>query len=198
MPNQFAPVSHSVNRLRGAACYLAGPMTACADFGASWRAGITPILKKMGVVVFDPTNKPIEIGQEDAVARKDLAQMRAEGDLQGTRDFLKVIRRVDLRCVDLASFIIVRLDGSPTMGTYEEIAHAVGEQKPLLVWLDGELTKANVNPWLLAQVPLDYIFESFDDLVAYLHTIDQSPNHPTDRRWMLFDFASMYREALGV
>lgn len=199
--NQFAVVSRGAsmskpNRLRGAAVYLAGPMTACADFGSSWRQGITPMLQQMGVVVFDPTNKPIEIGQEDAVARKDLDTMRAEGDLDGVRDFIKVIRRVDLRCVDLASFIIVRLDGSHTMGTFEEIAQAVDEQKPLLVWLDGTLNLSNVNPWLLAQVPLEYIFENFEDMLAYLHKIDESPQHPTDRRWMLFDFATMYQPAV--
>ncbi len=198
MPTQFADVSHPMNpnRLRGAACYLAGPMSACSDFGASWRQGVAPILKSMGVVIFDPTNKPIEIGQEDAIARRDLDQMRRDGDMEGVRDFLKVIRRVDLRCVDLASFVIVRLDGSHTMGTFEEIAMAVREQKPLLVWLDGTLTLKTVNPWLLAQVPLHHVFESWEALEAYLRAVDSAPEHPTDRRWMLFDFAAMYREVL--
>lgn len=196
MPNQFKPVSKPAlkpNRLRGAAVYLAGPMTACTDFGASWRRVITPRLREMGVVIFDPTNKPIEIGQEGAEVRRDLNTMRAEGDIAGVRDFLKVIRRVDLRAVDLSSFTIVYLDGTPTMGTYEEIAMAVREQKPLLVWLDGELNLSTVNPWLLAQVPLHHIFESEDALLAYLHTVDSSPEHPEDRRWMLFDFVSMYQ-----
>ena len=186
----------SPNRLRGAACYLAGPMTECADLGIGWRESIIPELKAMGVVVLDPTNKPIDIGREDAAAREQFAAMRREGDLEGVRQFMKVIRRVDLRCVDLSSFIIVRLDGTPTMGTFEEIAMGVREQKPVLIWLDGQYNLANVNAWLLSQVPLAHVFESRDQLLSHLHNINESAEHPTDRRWMLFNFVDLYKEAL--
>jgi len=184
------------NRLRGAACYLAGPMTDLHDLGIGWRQAITPELKAMGVVVLDPTNKPIDIGREDAEARAEFRAMRDAGDLEGVRQVMKVIRRVDLRCVDLSSFVIVRLDGTPTMGSYEEIAMSVREQKPTLIWLDGTLTKTNVNPWLLSQVPLEHIFESQQELLGYLHRIDESLEHPTDRRFMLFNFVDLYREAI--
>lgn len=184
------------NRLRGAACYLAGPMTDCADLGIGWRESIIPELKGMGIVVLDPTNKPIDIGCEDAVAREKFKAMREAGDLAGVRQFMKVIRRVDLRCVDLASFLIVRLDGTPTMGTFEEIAMGVREQKPVLIWLDGEYSLKNVNAWLLSQVPLEHVFESRQQLLAYIHNIDESVDHPEDRRWMLFNFLDLYREVL--
>ena len=191
----FAAVAE-LNRLRGAACYLAGPMTDCADLGIGWRESIIPELKAMGVVVLDPTNKPIDIGREGKAERERFKEMRDAGDLEGVRQFMKVIRRVDLRCVDLASFLIVRLDGTPTMGTYEEIAMGVREQKPVLIWLDGDYTKENVNAWLLSQVPLEHVFESREELLGYLHGIDTSINHPEDRRWMLFNFAELYREVL--
>lgn len=186
------------NRLRGSAVYLAGPMTDLPDLGVGWRQAITPALKAMGVVVLDPTDKPIDIGKEDAEARSKFRAMREAGDLEGVRQVMKVIRRVDLRCVDLSSFIIVRLDGTPTMGTFEEIAMSVREQKPTLIWLDGAYTKDNVNPWLLSQVPLEHIFESQEALIGYLEAIDVSPNHPEDRRWMLFNFADLYRDAVSV
>lgn len=184
------------NRLRGAACYLAGPMTDLPDLGIGWRQAITPALKAMGVVVLDPTDKPIDIGRENAEARAEFRAMREAGDLEGVREVMKVIRRVDLRCVDLSSFIIVRLDGTPTMGSYEEIAMSVREQKPTLIWLDGAFTKENVNPWLLSQVPLEHIFESREELLSFLHTIDESVEHPTDRRFMLFNFVDLYRDAI--
>ena len=191
----FAAVAE-LNRLRGSACYLAGPMTDLPDLGIGWRQAITPALKAMGVVVLDPTNKPIDIGKEDAEARSKFRAMREAGDLEGVRQVMKVIRRVDLRCVDLSSFIIVRLDGTPTMGTFEEIAMGVREQKPVLIWLDGDFTRDNVNPWLLSQVPLEHVFESSEAMLEYLHNIDTSINHPEDRRWMLFNFADLYREVL--
>lgn len=186
-----------MNRLRASACYLAGPMTSCDDLGTAWRQSITPELHKLGVVVLDPTDKPIEIGCENFGARQEMQQHRDAGRIEKVRDFMKVIRRVDLRCVDLASFIIVRLDGTDTMGTYEEIAVAVKEQKPVLVWLDGTLNRNNVNPWLIAQVPTEYLFESQTELLDYLAEIDSCETHPTDRRWMLFDFAKLYGDCIG-
>jgi len=171
-------------------------MSDCADNGVAWRRVITPILKQMGVVVLDPTAKPIEIGVEDSKARGVLAAMKADGKIAEAREAMKVIRRVDLRCIDLSSFVIVRLDGTPTVGTYEEIAMSVSQSKPTLIWLDGKLNKNNVSDWILAQVPLEYLFESMDDLVAYLRRIDSSEKHPEDRRWMLFDLARLYREVL--
>lgn len=185
-----------MNRLRGSTCYLAGPMTDLADLGVGWRQAITPELEELGVVVFDPCDKQIEIGQEGQSQRQYLQQYRDTGDFDAVAKFMKVIRRVDLRCVDLASFVIVRLDGTPTMGTYEEIATAVSEQKPTLIWLDGTLTKKTVNPWLFAQVDPKYIFESWADLLAYLHTINDCDGHPEDRRWMLFKFEEMFRKVL--
>lgn len=184
------------NRLRGTMCYLAGPMTDCPDLGVGWRDAVIPDLREMGVVVLDPTRKPIEIGREDEDARSNWVDYRRNGELAKLRDEMKVIRRVDLRMIDLSSFMIVRLDGTPTMGTYEEIALGVREQKPVLIWLDGELNKANVNAWLLSQVPLEHVFESREELVDYLRGIDTSPEHPTDRRWMLFDFVDLFRDVI--
>lgn len=188
--------SNKKNRLRGAACYLAGPMSACQDFGESWRNIVTPQLRELGVVVLDPTHKPIEIGREDAAARAEFVKMKEAGDLEGLRQVLKVIRRVDLRCIDLSSFVIVRLDGTDTVGTWEEIAMAVSQRKPTLIWLAGEVKKAHLNPWMLAQTKLEYIFDTWEDLYAYLKTIDESPAHPEDHWWLLFDFEKLYREVL--
>ena len=79
----------------------------------------------------------------------------------------------------------------------KEIALSVKEQKPTLIWLDGELNKHNVNPWIFAQVPPEYIFESWPELLDYLVEIDTSENHPEDRRWMLFRFEKIYNRVLS-
>src|SRR5690606_15065102 len=106
-------------RLTGAACYLAGPMTAVSDFGTAWRQELTQDLRQLGIVVLDPCDKAIEIGVEDADARRTLHENHKAGNLAAVQKQMKVIRRVDLRCVDLASFIVCRLDGAHTTGTYE-------------------------------------------------------------------------------
>jgi hypothetical protein len=171
-------------------------MTEATNLGANWRKQIIPALENFGIVVFDPLNKTIPIGDESPAARAQLQQYRKNGDLEAIRDFIKPVRRVDLRSVDLSSFIIVMLDGTPTVGTYEEIDKATFQQKPILFWLKPPITKLTINPWLLAQVPINYFFESLDELLHYLHTINVSSEHPDDKRWMLFDFAKMYRKVL--
>jgi len=185
-----------IGRLTGAAAYLAGPMTALSDLGAEWRVDISKDLRELGIVVLDPCDKAIEIGVEDAEARENLHENHAAGNFAAVQKQMKVIRRVDLRCVDLASFIICRLDGSHTTGTYEELAMATIEQKPILLWLDGTLNKRTCNPWLLAQVDPDFIFESKKDLLSYLSGVHLSKGHPGHRKIMLFDFVALYRNAL--
>ena len=180
------------NRLRGAAVYLAGPMTACKDLGRGWREYLTPALEARGIVVLDPTRKPIDVGDEREGVRRRMRELQEAGRLEEVRKWMKTIRRVDLRMVDLSSFLIVRLDGSQTWGTTEELVVAIHQQKPVLVWLDGELTLRNVNPWLLSQFPLDHLFESAADLLAYVASIDESETHPNDRRWQLFHFEKLY------
>lgn len=190
-------MSKLFGKLTGSACYLAGPMTGLTDLGAGWRQELSAELNQLGIVVLDPCNKAIEIGVEDSEARRCLHANHANGDYQAVQRQMKIIRRVDLRCVDLASFIICRLDGSPTVGTYEELAMATLEQKPVLLWLDGSLNFSNCNPWLLAQIDPGFIFEHKQELLNYLRAIHTSKEHPEHRKWMLFDFASLYQEALG-
>ena len=51
------------NRLKNTICYLCGPMDRVADGGVIWRRYITPILKRVGVGVLDPSDKPTHCGR---------------------------------------------------------------------------------------------------------------------------------------
>ncbi len=51
-----------MNRLDGMRTYLAGAMDRVPDGGVGWRNRITPMLKSLGVTVFDPCDKPIVVG----------------------------------------------------------------------------------------------------------------------------------------
>ena len=59
-----------MNRLKGMACYLCGPMDRVPDGGVAWREDITPKLKELGVGVLDPCKKPSEYATEDANTRE--------------------------------------------------------------------------------------------------------------------------------
>ena len=75
-----------MNRLKGMRTYLAGAMDRVPDGGAGWRDKITPLLKKMGVVVLNPCDKPSEIGKEDEGTRGNGKNRDRE---QGTRKDLQ-------------------------------------------------------------------------------------------------------------
>ena len=59
-----------MNRLKGMACYLCGPMDRVPDGGVVWREDITPQLKELGVGVLDPCKKPSEYATEDQNTRR--------------------------------------------------------------------------------------------------------------------------------
>ena len=46
-----------MNRLKRQRVYLAGAMDRVPDRGATWRENITPFLKDLGLVVFNPIKK---------------------------------------------------------------------------------------------------------------------------------------------
>ena len=60
-----------MNRLEGMRAYLAGAMDRVPDGGVGWRQEIHPTLKRFGIRVLDPCDKPInyasygEVGEEN-------------------------------------------------------------------------------------------------------------------------------------
>jgi len=46
-------------RLNNHRVYLAGPIDHADDDGVAWRQKLTPYLKKMGLTILDPTDKPV-------------------------------------------------------------------------------------------------------------------------------------------
>ena len=52
-------------RLNNQRVYLAGAMDRVLDRGNGWRDDITPFLKNLGTIIFNPIKKPTAIGQED-------------------------------------------------------------------------------------------------------------------------------------
>lgn len=184
-------------RLWGSQVYLAGPMTSVSDWGEGWRDSLTPRLEELGIIVLDPCHKPTDRGREDGETRRYLAHLRDQGHIEEYRRFFKDIRRVDLRMVDRADFIIIRYDGEHTVGTWEEITVAVQEQKPVLMVLGPNTTFQNLNPWILAMIEMEHIFADDDSLMYYLSNLNASDVHPENKKWCLFHMLPKFIRALG-
>ena len=116
-----------------------------------------------------------------------LMRARDAGDYDAVHNLMKVIRCVDLRMVDISDFLIVNLDPDvPTFGTHEEIANANRQKKPIIIRLVPG--KAKTPLWLLAMLPHQLIFSTWEEVHAYLRHIASDPLVDRLNRWYFFDF----------
>ncbi len=168
-------------------CYLVGAMDRVKDGGIGWRRRIIPDLNKLGVIVFDPTNKPTRgVAIEDTKFRNEITKLKQEGRYDEASDIVRQIRVIDLRMVDTSDFIICNLDTSiHACGTYEEIFWANREKKPILVHC--EQSKEEIPHWLVGTIPHQHIFDTWATLVGYLKHVAYENNINTYNRWIFFD-----------
>jgi hypothetical protein len=171
--------------LAGTRVYLCGAMDRVPDGGVEWRKRLTPRLKELGVVLFDPTNKPFYDGKGDESDRKQREEWVKNGEYDKIREFVKEFRGGDLRMVNNCDFVIIYIDVNVHMcGSYEEIAIATHEKKPILVVC--EQGKPRTPQWLFGQLPHEHIFGSFDELMTYLHGIDEHGLDDESGRWYFY------------
>lgn len=174
-----------MNRLKHMRCYLAGAMEKDADSGIEWRIAVKTALADLQICWLDPTCKPTDIGSETLETKRELLQARQVGDYEAISKLMKTVRCVDLRMTDIADFILVNLDPKvPTFGTHEEIANANRQKKPIIIHLVGG--KENTPLWLLAMLPHQLIFSTWDEVYRYLRHIAHDQVIDRLNRWYFF------------
>ena len=174
-----------MNRLSNQRCYLAGAIDRVDDRGAGWRNEISPILEKLGVTVFNPINKPAEIGLEDEDSHHLKSKLKSQKRYDELSSFMKTIRSVDLRLVDISDFLIVNLDlGIHPCGTYEEIFWANRQKKPIIIHV--KQGKENCPDWIFGTIPHQMIYSNWEDIYGYLNHINSSENIENYSRWYFF------------
>jgi len=155
------------------------------DRGAGWRADITPFLKEMGVVVFNPLNKPTEVGAEDLQTHMTKCLLKDEGRYDDLSSIMKTIRATDLRLVDISDFLVVNLDiNTHPCGTLEEIFLANRSKKPVVVHI--EQGKAHAPDWLFGTLPHSMFFSSWGEVKDYLKYINDASHIEDQGRWRFF------------
>ena len=182
-----------MNKLNGSRCYLAGPIDYCGNDGVAWRRTISSFLRNRGVVVLDPTEKPIsqldgvpsEIGEE----KRKTQALKETGKFEEFRAIAKKIRSVDLRMTDLADFLVVYIDlAIPMCGTWEELFNANRQKKPIIVIIKGGPKGAPL--WLHGTIHYKYMFDSLISAKSYLAHIDAGTEE-MDGRWQLLDHVKL-------
>jgi hypothetical protein len=182
-----------MNKLKGSVCYLCGPIDYADDLGTGWRKQIIPELRKMGMFILDPTNKPVMYQNlyEDAENHEHRRKLKEAGKFDELHESGKLIRTFDLRCCDKADCIIVHWDISiPMTGTAEELFISNKSKKPVLVFCKQGRYK--VPDWLYWTLPPKYIFENAQDIVSYLHKVDRG-EEIDNARWHFFDWEKIIR-----
>ena len=178
------------HRLWGMRCYLIGAMDRALDHGVGWRRDITPFLDKLGIVVLDPTRKPISIGLEGIEDRNRRRHLKEIGQWETLAKEIKLLRVVDLRMVDMSDFLIVNIDPEVhACGTYEEAFWGNRLKNPTLIHIEGG--KKQVPDWLVGTFPHCHLFGSWDEIKTYLYLVHTAPECDTLRRWMFFDYTQM-------
>jgi hypothetical protein len=157
-----------------------------SDGGVEWRARIKLDLEDIDICWLDPCKKPTKDFVEDPETHRRLREAKQCGDYSAIARMMKPIRNFDLRCSDMADFLIVHLDQRiPTFGTIEELSNANRQKKPILVHV--EQGKRAASSWLFAMIPHEMIFSSWETLVAYVRHIAYDPEIDRLNRWCFFD-----------
>lgn len=164
--------------------YLAGPIDGVRDDGIQWRREFRRLCDDKGLKfnVFDPTDKPYDLQGEIGEEKHYISQLKEEGRLKEAQDRVKKIRRVDLRMVDKADFIVVYVDINIHMcGTYFECCFANIEKKPILCIV--KQGRRYIPSFLLSYVFVEEIFDNVEQCVCYLDKLYNN-GKTLDERWV--------------
>lgn len=183
------------NRLFGLRCYLSGPIDRVPDCGVGWRKWVSTWLCSRGVIVFDPCFKP----NNDCTPETDRRSRHAmveQGDWDGLTACMKKIRGMDLRLVNTCDFLILHVDPNVHMcGSYEEVAIATHEKKPIITHVEGG--KSRTPWWLFGQIPHEHIFGHWQEVLSYLGCVDEDENfEAASKRWFFFDKDYLYNSTV--
>lgn len=172
-----------MNHLKGTRCYLCGAISFLEK--ADWRDEMESWLKERGVIVLNPLKKRLLGFDEGLEERERRKTLKAEGKFEIIKEEMRKIRCVDLRMVDISDFLVVNIDNEIyTIGTWEEVALANREKKPILIRI--KQGKKNCGDWVFGMIDHENVFDSFKEIKKYLENIDN--NGIIDKRWYFFDF----------
>jgi hypothetical protein len=172
-----------MGRFKNTTVYLGGAVEADTD-PSSWRNKIKPKLEELGVEVWDPLKKPHWMVQVDGATQAGWKKDIKAGpkDFPCPRNLIDIwafnnqIREFCLHLVAQANFLIIKLDKTFTVGTFEELSLA--RHKPVFIICKDEIP----SMWLMDQLGLYqhdkhlYIFPDIPSLMARLRDIDKGGN----------------------
>lgn len=158
--------------------YLAGPMEAHSDLGASTRAGYTEYLDKFNIGVIDPLVIEHSLAQERGVPASSIHLYKASEDPTEYRMFKSHMREIielDIGMVEESDVLLVKYEGEPSAGTIHEVGHAYLNSIPC--YLITSLPREKILSWFLAC--FDGVFPTLEEATEQL-ILDFALERPND------------------
>jgi hypothetical protein len=172
-----------LNLLESTKTYLVGHMQYVS--GRDWREDVTDRLKPLHITCFNPYKKPfIKDVEEDEASRHEMQELMNDGEYDKVTQRMKTVRAYDLNLVDRSDFIIAHLvPDVASWGSAEEITTAVRMKKPVFISMQGGKEKTPL--WMLGMFPHKYIYNSLDEIIKMLYSIDSGTKKIDSDRWRL-------------
>lgn len=167
--------------------YLVGHMEYLPGQGRHWRNKVKESLSKLGIVCFDPYEKPFlcDVPENDDVIQ-DRRSRLALGDFDSVASEMKQIRSYDLNLCDRSDFIFACINPSvASWGSAEEIVTANRMKKPIFLVVEGGKSKTPL--WLMGTIPHKYIYDSVDEALAVIEGIHNGSVAIDSSRWRLLE-----------
>jgi len=171
--------------LKDSLCYLVGSIDRAKDSGIGWRKKIISMSHNKGLKIkfLDPTNKVVGLQSEVNEEQLKIKNLKREGKWDELSEFMHIIVRSDLRCIDLSDFIIFYLDADVHIcGSYFELITALQEKKPYFIIVPSG--KSKTPSWLFGICKHENIYSSLEEVVERLVKINSG--EISSDRWVLF------------
>ena len=122
--------------------------------------------------------------EEDETSRQEMQELMNDGEYDEVTQRMKTVRAYDLNLVDRSDFIIAHLvPDVASWGSAEEITTAVRMKKPVFISMQGGKEKTPL--WMLGMFPHKYIYNSLDEIIKMLYSIDSGTKKIDSDRWRL-------------
>lgn len=186
-----------MNKLSGTRVYLAGLVESDPAGAKSWREQITSKLGKYNVNVYNPLVKPRwlpDICKVDVKLYKDvLAGKSTELPLQSVFDGNTAVRRICLRMVSSADWVICYLPRIFTAGTFEELYLAAQLEKPVLFCIPETIPPTWVLPiFANAQTMDETYFNNWDSLMEHVDKLNNGSAPMDPYKWLSVNYTPEY------
>lgn len=170
---------------------MIGPIDDASDAGRGWRKTSSEFLWSLGAGVFDPTNKPMNLLDEDENFVNEIRELKQLGRYDEVRIKMKKVVTADLSMLDRSDFCICYLNNDVQMtGTIGELHYAALEKKPTIVVC--EQGKHNIPNWLFGiGLSHEHFFGSFKTAEQFITRIHLGTEDLSDD-WKFIDYDKVF------